>query len=106
MQHTALRRIDHSGHRDADTFASADLFVVAEYLLNATRQLLDENTLVAISLETADDAELPTHQIGDKDVRARSANIDADDATLSRVDVKKRWAAAAPHGFTDRSFED
>ena len=106
VQHVTTCRIDHAGHRNADTFTSPNLFVVAEYLLDATRKLLDQNTLVAVSLKTADNAELPAHQIGDEDVSARSANIDADDATLARVDVKKLWTAAASDLFTDRAFED
>jgi len=43
---------------------------------------------------------------GPRFLARRCANVDADDAALARVDVKKCWAAAAPDGFTDRTFED
>jgi hypothetical protein len=41
-------------------------------------------------LKAADYAELPADEIGDKDVSARRANIDTNDAALARVNVKER----------------
>ena len=78
MQHAPARGIDHARNRNTDAFTSADLLVIGEHLLNATRELLDQNVNIAIGLKTADHAELATHQIGDEDVCARRANIDAD----------------------------
>ena len=92
--------------RWTDAFASADLFVVAKNLLDAAREFLDQYVGIAIGLKTADDAELTAHQIGAKDVSTRRANINTDNATLSRVNVKKRRAAAAADGFTHRAFEN
>jgi hypothetical protein len=57
-------------------------------------------------LKTADHAELAAHQVGDEDVGARDANIDAHDATLSRVDVKKSRTASASDSFADGAFKD
>ena len=106
MQHATLRRIDHARHSHADTFARAELFMVGKYLLDATREFLDQHINVAIRLKTADNSELPAHQIGDEDVSPRRANIDTDNTTLARVDVKKGRPAAATDGFTESAFED
>src|SRR5262245_40381147 len=106
MHYAPFRRIDHAGHRHADTFTGADPFVLAQYLLDTTRKFLNQHVDLAIGLKTTDYAELAAHQVGDEDVSSRSANVDADDATLARVDVEKSRTAAAPHRFTERAFED
>ena len=96
----------HAGRDHADAFANADLFVVGERLLDAADQLLRQRVDVFVGLETADDAELLAHQVGDEDVSARGANVDADDAAFARVDVKKSRAAATADGFAECAFED
>src|SRR5262249_4310308 len=98
--------IDHARRHHADAFANTDLFVVGERLLDSPDQFLCQRVDVFVGLETTDDAELFAHQIGDEDVSARGANIDADHAALARVDVEKSWSAATADGFTERAFED
>src|SRR5689334_1697687 len=92
MDHAALGRIDHAWDGHTHAFTSV---VIGQYLLDATGELLNEHVNVAVGLKTADDAELPAHQIGDKYVGARRTNIDTDNAALARVDVKERRAATA-----------
>src|SRR6185503_10189721 len=101
-----LRRINHTGNSDSDTFTRTDLFVITKDLLDTSRQLLDQNIDFAISLKTTDDAELSTHQIGDENVGSRRANIHTDHATLARVDEERRWTPASSHRFADSAFED
>src|SRR6185437_4042205 len=57
-------------------------------------------------LETTDDAELSTHQIGDENVSSRRTNIDTNNATLARVDKERRWPPATSYRFADSAFED
>ena len=85
---------------------SADFAGVCEHLLDASRQFLRQHLDVFAGLKTADDAQLFAHQIRNQDVGARGANVDADDATLARVDVQESGTAPASDGFADSAFED
>jgi hypothetical protein len=106
VQNAAFRRIYHAGHHNAYSFARTYLFVVSEYLLDATRELLNQHVDVAIGLKAADWTKLPAHQIRDEDISAGSANINADYAALAGVDVEKSRFSPATQGFTNRAFED
>src|ERR1044071_2525452 len=106
MHYSPLRGIDHSGNSDTDTFTSTDFLVIDKDLLDASRELLNQHIDFAIRLKTADDAELPAHQIGDDDVSSRRTNIDTHNATLPGVDEEKRWSPSTTDRFADSAFED
>jgi hypothetical protein len=106
MYDATLCGIDHAGHGDPHAFASADLFVIGEHLLDTACEFLDEYVGVAIGLKTADNAELPAHQVGAKDVAARRADVDADNAALARVDVEKSRATPTADRLAHGPFED
>ncbi len=106
MQYTSARWIDHAGNNYAHTFARTDLLVVGENLPDATREFRYQNGHVFVCLKTADYAELVSEQIGDHDVGARCANIYTNNASLSRVDIQKRWPTTTADGFTNGAFKD
>src|SRR5687767_7678004 len=106
MKHATQRRIDHAGDNHAHTFTRAELAEVSEHLLDAARELFRQHVDLFAGLKTVDDAQLLAHQIGEQDVSARSTNVDADDASLTRVNVQERGPASASYGFADSAFED
>jgi hypothetical protein len=75
-------------------------------LLDATSKFLGQEANISIRLEARNGSQLPTHQIRDHDVSSRRANIDANDAAFSRIDIEKRWFSAAADGLSHCPFKN
>jgi hypothetical protein len=80
--------------------------LVRQRLLDAPRQFLRQQGHVFVGLKTTDDAELFAHQIGHEDVSARRADVDADNAALPRVDVKKSRTTSAADCFANGALQN
>jgi hypothetical protein len=74
-------------------------------LLNAPRQLLRQARHIFVGLKTANTADLSSHQISDHDVGTGCADIHANDAPLTGINVQKGRSASASDRFTKSAFK-
>jgi hypothetical protein len=96
--------IDHAGHDEANALDAIRRMLGVDHARDALHQFGDERVWLEDRLERLHENRI-AREIGEHDVRAAEADVDADREAVTRADVELR-GFASPIGFADFPFDD